>query len=156
MADLTHIDASGQAHMVDVGDKPLSDRRATAEGFISLQPNTMAAIADGSLPKGDTLATARLAGIGAAKRCADLVPLCHPIPLDSVAVSFVVEQDGVWARASVRAHWRTGVEMEAFTAVSAALLTIYDMVKAVDRSAEIRTIRLLEKHGGASGSFVRG
>ena len=104
----------------------------------------------------DTLATARLAGIGAAKRCADLVPLCHPIPLDSVAVSFDVKEDGVWAKASVRAHWRTGVEMEAFTAVSAALLTLYDMVKAVDRSAEIRTIRLLEKHGGASGSFVRG
>jgi cyclic pyranopterin phosphate synthase len=156
MADLTHIDASGQAHMVDVGDKPLTDRRASAEGFISLQPDTLAAIADGSLPKGDTLATARLAGIGAAKRCADLVPLCHPIPLDSVAVSFVVEENGVWATASVRAHWRTGVEMEAFTAVSAALLTIYDMVKAVERSAEIRTIRLLEKHGGASGSFVRG
>jgi cyclic pyranopterin phosphate synthase len=155
MADLTHIDESGQAQMVDVGDKPLTDRRASAEGFISLQPDTMAAIADGSLPKGDTLATARLAGISAAKRCADLVPLCHPIPLDSVAVSFVVEQDGVWATASVRAHWRTGVEMEALTAVSATLLTIYDMVKAVDRSAEIRTIRLLEKHGGASGSFVR-
>ncbi len=156
MADLTHIDASGRAHMVDVGDKPLTDRRASAEGFISLQPDTLAAIADGSLPKGDTLATARLAGIGAAKRCADLVPLCHPIPLDSVAVSFDVKEDGVWAKASVRAHWRTGVEMEAFTAVSAALLTLYDMVKAVDRSAEIRTIRLLEKHGGASGSFVRG
>ena len=154
MADLTHIDASGRAHMVDVGDKPLTDRRASAEGFISLQPDTLAAIADGSLPKGDTLATARLAGIGAAKRCADLVP--HPIPLDSVAVSFDVKEDGVWAKASVRAHWRTGVEMEAFTAVSAALLTLYDMVKAVDRSAEIRTIRLLEKHGGASGSFVRG
>ncbi len=156
MADLTHIDASGRAHMVDVGDKPLTDRRASAEGFISLQPDTLAAIANGSLPKGDTLATARLAGIGAAKRCADLVPLCHPIPLDSVAVSLDVKEDGVWARASVRAHWRTGVEMEAFTAVSAALLTLYDMVKAVDRSAEIRTIRLLEKHGGASGSFVRG
>ncbi|MEE2750896.1 MAG: cyclic pyranopterin monophosphate synthase MoaC [Myxococcota bacterium] len=156
MTRLTHLDDEGQAMMVDVGEKPLTDRRATAEGWIYVQDATLDAIADGTTPKSDVLATARIAGISAAKRTADLVPLCHPIPLDLVEVDICPEKGrGLRVVTTARAHWRTGVEMEAITATMATLLTLYDMVKAIDRAAEIGAIRLLAKQGGKSGTWTR-
>jgi len=156
MTRLTHLDDEGQAMMVDVGEKPMTDRRATAEGWIYLQDSTLNAIADGTTPKGDVLTTARIAGISAAKRTADLIPLCHPIPLDLVEVDICPEEGrGLRVMTTARAHWRTGVEMEAITATMATLLTLYDMVKAIDRSAEIGAIRLLAKQGGKSGTWTR-
>ncbi len=155
-ARLSHIDAAGNAVMVDVTDKPVTDRTATARGRVSMAPATLALIAEGGMKKGDVLGVARLAGIMAAKRTADLIPLCHPLPLSSVAVELTPAADGagVEIEATVRTTGRTGVEMEALTAVSVAALTIYDMCKAVDRGMRIENIRLARKSGGKSGTIV--
>lgn len=156
MKELTHIDAAGNAHMVDVGDKEITAREAIAEGFITLSPEAFAALTEGRLKKGDALAVAQIAGIAAAKRTADLIPLCHPIPLSGVSVTLEpLPPDRVRVEARVRCEGRTGVEMEALTSVSAALLTVYDMVKAVDKGPELGEIRLLRKSGGRSGTWVR-
>jgi len=153
---LTHFDAQGQAHMVDVGAKAATRRVAVAQGRIAMQPATLALITAGTAKKGDVLGVARLAGIMGAKRTADLIPLCHPIALTRVAVEFEVQEaDGaVLCRATAETVGPTGVEMEALTAVQVALLTIYDMCKAADRGMVISDVKLLEKHGGKSGSFV--
>ena len=151
MQDLTHLDAQGHAHMVDVGAKPETQRLAIAEGRIRLNAAARAAIAEGNVPKGDVLATARIAGIMAAKRTADLIPLCHPLGLHSVSVELTLEADGVHVRASAGLTGRTGVEMEALTAASVALLTVYDMAKAIDKGMVIESVRLVEKRGGKSG-----
>ncbi|OBS31489.1 molybdenum cofactor biosynthesis protein C [Tepidimonas fonticaldi] len=153
---LTHFDAQGQAHMVDVGAKAATHRTAVAEGRIRMQPATLALIQQGSAKKGDVLGVARIAGIMAAKRTSDLIPLCHPIALTRVALEFAVEPDtaAVRVQATAETVGPTGVEMEALTAVQVALLTIYDMCKAADRGMVITDVRLLEKHGGKSGSFV--
>jgi cyclic pyranopterin phosphate synthase len=152
---LTHLDAEGRAQMVDVTAKPATDRVAVAAGAIRMTPATLALIAEGRAAKGDVIAVARLAGIMAAKRTADLIPLCHPLPLSQVTLA--IEADtalpGLRLQATVRTTGRTGVEMEALTAVSVACLTVYDMVKAVDKAMEIGEIRLLFKDGGASGRF---
>ena len=157
MPELTHIDAQGNAHMVDVGDKPITARRATAEGWISVGPDALAAVLQRRSRKGDVLTIAQLAGIQGAKRTADLIPLCHPLPLSGVDVDLVVsaEEQRIHCVATARTHGRTGVEMEALSAVSAALLTVYDMLKAVDRGMEIGAIRLREKQGGRSGHWKR-
>lgn len=153
---LTHFDAQGQAHMVDVGDKASTRRVAVATGRILMQPATLALIASGSAKKGDVLGIARIAGIQGAKKTSELIPLCHPIGLTRVAVDFEVLSDahGVVCTATAEVNGQTGVEMEALTAVQVALLTIYDMCKAVDRGMTITDVKLLEKHGGKSGSFV--
>lgn len=151
----THLNEQGQARMVDVGSKPVTARAATAEGFIRIAPDVLKAITEGSLPKGDVLAVARIAGIQGAKRTADLIPLTHPLGLDHVEVTFVTEPEGIRIRATTRCQGRTGVEMEALTAVSLAALAIYDMVKAADRGMVIENIRLLAKSGGKSGDYVR-
>lgn len=156
--ELTHIDEHGAARMVDVSAKPPTHREAIAAGEISMQPHTVSLIQEGNIAKGDVLSVARVAGIMAAKRTPDLIPLCHPLPITSVAVDFDFDEQksSITISARVRCTGITGVEMEALTAVSVAALTIYDMAKAVDRSMEIRSIRLLEKHGGKSGDWVRG
>ena len=153
---LTHFDAQGQAHMVDVGAKPATHRVALAQGRITMLPQTLALITAGHAKKGDVLGVARLAGIMGAKKTSDLIPLCHPIPLTRVAVEFDVQADqsAVLCRATAETVGPTGVEMEALTAVQVALLTIYDMCKAADRAMVISDVKLLEKHGGKSGSFV--
>ena len=153
---LTHFDAQGQAHMVDVGDKANTKRSATAEGRIEMHADTLALIRDGNAKKGDVLGIARVAAIQASKRTADLIPLCHPLALTRVTVSFELEPDqhSVLCKASAETMGPTGVEMEALTAVQVALLTIYDMCKAVDRGMTINDVKLMEKHGGKSGSFV--
>lgn len=153
---LTHFDAQGQAHMVDVGAKTHTHRIAVAEGRIRMQAATLALIESGTAKKGDVLGIARLAGIMGAKKTADLIPLCHPIALTRVAVEFEVlpASTTVVCRATAETTGPTGVEMEALTAVQVALLTIYDMCKAADRGMEMTGVRLLEKHGGKSGSFV--
>ena len=157
---LTHFDVQGHAHMVDVGDKAASRRRAIAIGHIQMLPATRALIASGSAKKGDVLGVARLAGIMAAKKTSDLIPLCHPLALSHVALSLdVVDSsaagfDGVICTATVETTGPTGVEMEALTAVQVALLTVYDMCKAVDRGMTITDVKLLEKHVGKSGSFA--
>ena len=155
---LTHFDAAGQAHMVDVGAKAETHRVARAEGTITMLPTTFALIASGSHKKGDVLGVARLAAIGGAKRCADLIPLAHPIPLTKVAVTFTtdVATSTVCIEVIAETVGRTGVEMEALTAASVGLLTIYDMCKAVDRGMLISAIRLLEKQGGKSGHWKAG
>ena len=150
---LSHIDPEGKARMVDVSAKPVTERRAVAESFVRLSPKTMALIADGRLPKGDALGTARLAGIMAAKRTPDLVPLCHPLLLTHVGVNAEAFKTGVRFEATVTCAGQTGVEMEALTAASVAALTLYDMVKAVEKGATIEGIRLLEKTGGKSGAY---
>lgn len=156
MKDLTHIDAHGNARMVDVGDKDITQREAVAEGFITLSTEAFAALTERRLKKGDALGVAQIAGIAAAKRTADLIPLCHPIPLSAVELTLEpLPPDRVRAQARVRCEGRTGVEMEALTSVSAALLTVYDMVKAVDKGPEIGPIRLLSKSGGRSGTWRR-
>lgn len=155
MDELTHLDAKGHARMVDVGDKPQTSRRAVASGRILLASHTVQLLRDGAVPKGDALGAARIAGIMAAKRTSDLIPLCHPLPITKAEVELSITEKGVEIRAEVRVTGSTGVEMEALTAVSVAALTIYDMVKAVDRSAVITDIRLEEKSGGKSGDFVR-
>ncbi|HET7775397.1 MAG TPA: cyclic pyranopterin monophosphate synthase MoaC [Azospira sp.] len=149
----THFDAAGQAHMVDVGDKSETQRRAVASGRIVMEPATLALILGGNAKKGDVLGIARIAAIQGAKRTADLIPLCHPIALTRVAVEFAADApaNAIECTAVTECTGRTGVEMEALTAVSAALLTIYDMCKAVDRGMRIEGIRLLEKAGGKSG-----
>ncbi|MEK6542189.1 MAG: cyclic pyranopterin monophosphate synthase MoaC [Pseudomonadota bacterium] len=151
MTKLSHIDEQGAARMVDVSAKAHSVRRAVAEGRIALSPSALIAVRDGSGPKGDVLATARIAGIMAAKRTSDLIPLCHPLPLSAATIDFAFAGDAVEVTADVRTSAQTGVEMEALTAVSVALLTIYDMAKAVDKGAVIGGIRLLSKEGGKSG-----
>ena len=156
MKSLTHFDAAGQAHMVDVGDKPATRRVAVATGRISMQPSTLATVQAGQAKKGDVLGVARIAAIQGAKRTSELIPLCHPIALTRVAVEFTIDgsTSAVICEARAETHGPTGVEMEALTAVQVALLTIYDMCKAVDRGMVIGAVRLLEKHGGRSGSFV--
>ncbi len=156
MSGLTHIDAAGEARMVEVGDKAVTDRVGVAEGAVLLAPATLDLIRSGDAKKGDVLGTARIAGIMAAKRTHDLIPLCHPLALTSVTVDLTPEADPprVAVRATVRVSGRTGVEMEALTAVSVACLTVYDMVKAVDRGIRITDIRLVEKRGGKSGDFI--
>jgi len=152
---LTHLGAAGEAHMVDVGDKAETTRTAVAEGFVAMQPQTLKTILDGNAKKGDVLATARIAGIMAAKRTHELVPLCHPLLLTKVTVE--IEPDpalpGLRVTALARVTGKTGVEMEALTAASVACLTIYDMAKAVDRAMVISGIKLLEKTGGKSGTY---
>jgi cyclic pyranopterin phosphate synthase len=152
---LSHLDASGQAHMVDVGDKAETSRMATAEGCVVMQPQTLAIVRAGDAKKGDVLGTARLAGIMAAKQTSSLIPLCHPLPLSHVSVELIPTRRGYRIEARVRTEGRTGVEMEALTAVSVAALTIYDMVKAVDKEMVIGDICLVEKSGGRSGHYRR-
>ncbi|CUX19604.1 cyclic pyranopterin monophosphate synthase MoaC [Rhizobium oryzihabitans] len=154
---LTHIDAAGEAHMVDVGDKAETVRVAVAEGFVKMKPETLALIRDGNAKKGDVIGTARLAGIMAAKQTANLIPLCHPLMLTKVSVDITEDASlpGLRVEAMVKLSGKTGVEMEALTAVSIACLTIYDMAKAADKAMEIVNIRLLEKSGGKSGDFRR-
>lgn len=153
---LTHLDERGAARMVDVGGKATTARRAVAEGRIRMSAAASAAIRDGQVPKGDVLAVARVAGIMAAKRTSELVPLCHPLPISGVTLDLEAGDGVVTARAEVRTTSQTGVEMEALTAVSVALLAIYDMAKALDRAMVIEGVRLLEKHGGKSGTFRAG
>jgi cyclic pyranopterin phosphate synthase len=155
MAGLTHFDAKGDAHMVDVGDKPVTSRVAVAEGRVKMRPETIEMVKQGSARKGDVLGVARLAGIMGAKRTADLIPLCHPLPIDRVALDLVVDPvaSEIVITATVRTTGRTGVEMEALTAVSTAALTVYDMLKAVDRAMEITGIRVILKDGGKSGRY---
>ena len=155
MSDLTHLDAAGAANMVDVADKAVTQRRAVAEGRVMLQPETLALIREGDAKKGDVLGTARLAGIMAAKRTHELIPLCHPLLLTKVSVDCRLEETPppVVVTAEARVAGQTGVEMEALTAVSVACLTVYDMVKAVDRGMRIEGVRLLAKSGGRSGDY---
>ena len=155
MTKLTHLDESGAAHMVDVSDKADTVREAVAEGRIQMSANALQAIVEGSAKKGDVLATARIAGIMAAKKTSELIPLCHPLLLSKIAVDFNFESDGIRATSRVRLTGQTGVEMEAMTAVSVALLTIYDMAKALDKAMTITEIRLLTKSGGKTGDWVR-
>jgi cyclic pyranopterin monophosphate synthase len=152
---LTHVDSSGRARMVDVTEKPVTSRNAVAESFIRLSRGTLNLLNKGQLPKGNALETARLAGILAAKRTPDLIPLCHPLLLTHVDVEAAPRADGVRFRASVSCSGTTGVEMEALTAASVAALTLYDMVKAVEKGATIERVRLLEKSGGKSGLYRR-
>ena len=153
---LTHFDGQGQAHMVDVAAKAATHRVAIAQGRIVMNPATLSIILEGSAKKGDVLGIARIAGIMAAKKTSELIPLCHPLALTRVAVDFAsdIESSSISCRATVETVGPTGVEMEALTAVQVALLTIYDMCKAVDRAMVISDVRVLEKHGGKSGSFV--
>lgn len=158
MSGLTHFDASGQAHMVDVGDKEVTRRRAVAQGSIRMLPATLALIRDGNHKKGDVLGIARIAAIMASKRTADLIPLCHPIALTRVAVEFALDDAASSVGITVMAECsgQTGVEMEALTAASVGLLTIYDMCKAVDRGMVISAVQLQEKEGGKSGHWKAG
>ena len=153
-AGFTHFDAAGHAAMVDVGGKPETERAATARARVVMRPETLAMIRSGAAAKGDVLGVARLAGIMGAKRTADLIPLCHPLPLNSVRVDLTPEgEDAVAIEATVTTTGRTGVEMEALTAASVAALTVYDMCKAADRGMRIEALRLVAKSGGASGAF---
>lgn len=155
MSRLSHLDAQGQAHMVDVGDKAETSRTAIAEGLVLMQPETLATVRAGDAKKGDVLGTARLAGIMAAKRTHELIPLCHPLLISKVTVDLTIDDalPGIRVTAEVRMKGQTGVEMEALTAVSVACLTVYDMVKAADRAMRIEGIRLLHKSGGKSGVY---
>lgn len=153
MSKLTHLDDGGAAHMVDVSAKASTRREATAEGRIALSAEALAAIREGALAKGDALAVARVAGIMAAKRTPDLIPLCHPIAISKVTIDLALEEHGIACTATVATIGPTGVEMEALTAVSTALLTLYDMAKAIDRGMTISGVRLLAKSGGRSGDW---
>jgi cyclic pyranopterin phosphate synthase len=156
LTGLTHFDTAGHAAMVDVGDKPETARSATARARVVMQPATLRMIGEGSARKGDVFGVARLAGMMAAKRTAELIPLCHPLPLSAVAVELAADgDDAVAITASVRTTGRTGVEMEALTAVTVAALTVYDMCKAVDRGMRIEAVRVTAKSGGASGDFLQ-
>lgn len=157
MSGLTHFDAKGDAVMVDVAAKPVTERTAIAGGSIVMQAETLKRIRDGQIAKGDVLAVARLAGIMAAKKTGDLIPLCHPIGLDAVSIEFALDdaRSAVDITATCKVHGRTGVEMEAMCAVSIAALTIYDMCKAIDRGMRIGEVRLLKKSGGKSGEFTQ-
>jgi len=152
---LSHVNEAGEAHMVDVSDKPVTARTAIAEGFVAMKPETLALLNRGDAPKGDVLATARIAGIMAAKRTHELIPLCHPLALAKVTVDLETNSGppGVRVVAEVKTTGRTGVEMEALTAVSVTCLTLYDMLKAVDRAMSFERIRLIEKSGGRSGDY---
>lgn len=152
---LTHLDESGAARMVDVGAKEVAPRRAVARAVVRMSPATAAAVAAGDAPKGDVLGTARIAGIQAAKRTAELIPLCHPLGLDHVDVTGRVDGDTVVLEASAAVTARTGVEMEAMTAAAVAALTVYDMVKGLERGVRIESVELMEKSGGRSGHWVR-
>ncbi|GAB3256468.1 cyclic pyranopterin monophosphate synthase [Chitinimonas naiadis] len=151
MSDLTHFNERGQAHMVDVGQKPGTVRRAIARGFLSASAECLSKIRLGQHGKGDVLGVARIAGIMAAKRCSSLIPLCHPVALTHTAVDFQLSDDGVAVSATVECVGQTGVEMEALTAASIALLTIYDMCKAIDKGMCLHSLHLVEKRGGKSG-----
>ncbi len=155
VAELTHLDDQGHAHMVDVSQKLETERIAVASGQVLLKPETVALLRDGQVPKGDALAVARIAGIMGAKKTSELIPLCHPLAITKVTVDPQITDAGVHIVAMVKVKGQTGVEMEALTAVSVACLTIYDMVKAVDRTAVITEIRLEQKSGGKSGDFRR-
>lgn len=157
MADdtLTHVDDDGSARMVDVSDKGVTARKAVARAIVEMAPATATAIRDASIAKGDVISVARLAGIMAAKRTAELIPLCHSLPLDHVSVELEIEDQRICITAEARTTSRTGVEMEALTAASVAALTVYDMAKAMDRGMRICGVELLEKHGGRSGSWQR-
>jgi cyclic pyranopterin phosphate synthase len=155
MSQLTHVDESGAARMVDVSAKAETVREATAKGRVVMRPETAALIGAGRAAKGDVLAAARLAGIMAAKRTSELIPLCHPLPLSAVMVELSLTAESVEISATVRSTGRTGVEMEALTAVSVAALTIYDMAKAVDRGMRIEAVRVVHKSGGISGEFTQ-
>ena len=152
---LSHVNEAGEAHMVDVSDKPVTTRTAIAEGFVAMKPETLALLKRGDAPKGDVLATARIAGIMAAKRTHELIPLCHPLALAKVTVDLEANSGppGIRVVAEVKTTGRTGVEMEALTAVSVTCLTLYDMLKAVDRAMTFERIRLIEKSGGRSGDY---
>jgi cyclic pyranopterin phosphate synthase len=156
MVKLSHLDETGRAHMVDVGDKPDTERLAVAKGEVLMRPETLALIRERTLKKGDVLTVAQLAGIMAAKRTAELIPLCHPIPINQVTVDLELAEElpGVRIVATVRTAGKTGAEMEALTAVSVAALTVYDMAKAAEKTMRIANIRLVEKHGGQSGDVV--
>ena len=156
MNPLTHFDSSGQAHMVDVGDKLLTKRSAVASGIINMLPTTLKLIQQGDAKKGDVLGVARIAAIQASKKTSDLIPLCHPISLSKVSITFDVDEQNssITCTATAETTGQTGVEMEALTAVSVGLLTIYDMCKAVDRGMTISDVKLLEKHGGRSGDWA--
>ncbi|KPJ88555.1 MAG: molybdenum cofactor biosynthesis protein MoaC [Gammaproteobacteria bacterium SG8_11] len=156
MSKLTHFDQSGQAVMVDVGDKPVTRRTAIAEGRICMQADTLALITEGGHKKGDVLAVARIAAIMAAKKTSDLIPLCHPVPLSKVSVEFEIEDLSVLCRVTAQSQGQTGVEMEALIAVQVGLLTIYDMCKAVDRGMHMEAVGLVHKSGGKSGEWNRG
>lgn len=155
MSKLTHFGTEGEARMVDVGDKPITRREALATGTIIMQPETLALIREGGHKKGDVLGIARVAGIMAAKKTSDLIPLCHPIPITAIDLSFEFDEDNhsVHCEANVQTRAQTGIEMEALVAVNAALLTIYDMCKAVDRGMILNNVRLLKKSGGKSGDW---
>lgn len=153
---LTHIDADGAARMVDVSAKAETKREAVAEGRILIGPQALDAIRAGSVKKGDVLAVARVAGIMAAKKTADLIPLCHPLPISGVTLDLAIEDDGIRATATVVTTYSTGIEMEALSAVTVALLTVYDMAKAMDRGMRIEGVRLLSKSGGKSGEWKAG
>ncbi|HUJ34160.1 MAG TPA: cyclic pyranopterin monophosphate synthase MoaC [Solirubrobacteraceae bacterium] len=157
MSDLTHLDSSGRARMVDVGGKAVSERRAVARAVVRVSPETARKVAAGDAPKGDVLGVARIAGIQAAKRTADLIPLCHPLPLAFAGVEASVDRQAgeITLVAEARTTGQTGVEMEAMTAASVAALTVYDMVKGLERGAEIAEVVLLEKSGGRSGHWIR-
>ncbi len=150
---LTHFDAAGNAVMVDVGAKPVTDREATAKARVVMQPETLRMIMAGTARKGDVLGVARIAGIMAAKRTSDLIPLCHPLPLSAVTLDLAAAEDGIEITATVATSGRTGVEMEALTAASVAALTVYDMCKAVDRGMRVEALRVVAKSGGKSGDF---
>ncbi len=152
---LSHLNERGEAHMVDVSDKAVTSRTAIAEGVVVMRPDTLALIREGSAAKGDVLATARIAGIMAAKRTADLIPLCHPLPLTHVDVQTRIEDYGIHLESAVSTNAQTGVEMEALTAVSVAALTVYDMCKALDKGIIISDVRLERKTGGKSGDYSR-
>ena len=157
MTDLTHLDASGRARMVDVGEKPITERRAVARAVVRVSPSTAESVLAGDAPKGDVLGVARIAGIQAAKRTSELIPLCHPLPLSFVGVEaeIDVQTGAITLTAEARTTGQTGVEMEAMTAASVAALTVYDMVKGIERGAEITEVVLLEKSGGRSGHWTR-
>lgn len=155
---LTHFDAEGHAHMVDVSDKAVTDRVAIAESFVRMRPETLALVTEGRARKGDVLGVARIAGIMAAKKTSDLIPLCHPLPITKVSIDMVPDENlpGVRITATVRTTGQTGVEMEALTAASVAALTVYDMLKAAEKSMEIGGVRVILKDGGKSGRYVAG
>jgi cyclic pyranopterin monophosphate synthase len=153
MSKLSHLNENGEAHMVDVSDKDVTTRSATAKARVLAAPETIAVITSGTAKKGDVLATARIAGIMAAKKTSDLIPLCHPLMISKVTIDFAIASDHIDVEATVKVEGKTGVEMEALTACSVACLTIYDMLKAVDRGMTITNLRLVEKTGGKSGTF---
>jgi cyclic pyranopterin phosphate synthase len=155
VSQLTHLDEAGAAHMVDVSAKAVTRREAVAKGSIRMSPDALEALRAGALAKGDALAVARVAGVMAAKRTSELIPLCHPLPITRVSIDFAFVEDGVTTTATVATDGKTGVEMEALTAASVALLTVYDMAKAIDKAMVIDGVRLLSKTGGKSGDWVQ-